>query len=99
MTDTVRHSGQLGDKPLGRRPSTVVIFGGRSEIGLEVATRLAPDNTVVLAARRADDLREEKRRILEAGATGIDCVEFDAVGLTPMSRYWIPSSSGTGPST
>lgn len=78
MTDTVRHSGQQGDKPPGRRPSTVVIFGGRSEIGLEVATRLAPGNTVVLAARRADDLREEKRRILEAGATGIDCVEFDA---------------------
>ena len=30
----------------------VVIFGGRSEIGLELATRLAPGATVLLAARR-----------------------------------------------
>ncbi len=27
----------------------IVIFGGRSEIGLELATRLAPGATVVLA--------------------------------------------------
>ena len=31
--------------------SVVAVFGGRSEIGLAVATRLAPGNTVVLAAR------------------------------------------------
>ncbi|MEU9807914.1 SDR family NAD(P)-dependent oxidoreductase [Mycobacterium sp. NPDC050853] len=67
MTDTVRHPGQL-----------VVIFGGRSEIGVEVATRLAPGNTVVLAARRADDLRDEELRVREAGAVAVDCIEFDA---------------------
>lgn len=78
MTDTVRHSGQLGDEPRARRPLTVVIFGGRSEIGLEVAIRLAPGNTVVLAARRADDLGDEERRVLEAGAAGVDRIEFDA---------------------
>ncbi|MGH3723404.1 MAG: SDR family NAD(P)-dependent oxidoreductase [Mycobacterium sp.] len=74
----MRHPGQLGDEPLARRPSTVVIFGGRSEIGVEVAARLAPGNTVVLAARRADDLQAEERRVREAGAVGIECVEFDA---------------------
>lgn len=56
----------------------MVIFGGRSEIGLEVATRLAPGNTVVLAARRADDLHDEERRVRDAGAVSVDCVEFDA---------------------
>ncbi|MBB4856306.1 short-subunit dehydrogenase [Mycobacteroides chelonae] len=70
MTDTVRHSGQL-----------VVIFGGRSEIGVQVATRLARGNTVVLAARRAEDLREEEQRVLDAGAIGVDRVEFDAAQL------------------
>ena len=34
--------------------SPVVIFGGRSEIGLELATRLAAGAIVVLAARGAD---------------------------------------------
>ena len=37
----------------------VVIFGGRSEIGLELATRLAPGATVLLAARRAAKLDDE----------------------------------------
>ena len=37
----------------------VVIFGGRSEIGTELARRLAPGATVVLAARRADQLSEQ----------------------------------------
>jgi short-subunit dehydrogenase len=37
----------------------VVIFGGRSEIGVELATRLAPGSTVVLAARGADRLVEQ----------------------------------------
>ena len=40
--------------------SVVVIFGGRSEIGLELAPRLAPGATVVLAARRADRPRPSR---------------------------------------
>ena len=35
---------------------TVLVLGGRSEIGLEVARRLAPGATVVLAARRSAEL-------------------------------------------
>lgn len=60
---------------------TVVIFGGRSEIGVEVATRLAPGRTVILAARRADDLADECAAVRAAGATTVHPVEFDADAL------------------
>ena len=46
----------------------VVIFGGRSEIGVEVAIRLAPAATVVLAARGADGLDEQVSAVRAAGA-------------------------------
>ncbi|GAB3703256.1 SDR family NAD(P)-dependent oxidoreductase [Mariniluteicoccus flavus] len=55
----------------------IAIFGGRSEIGLEIATRLAPGNTVVLAARPG---RMETAVLAceAAGATRVEVVEFDA---------------------
>jgi short-subunit dehydrogenase len=56
----------------------LLLLGGRSEIGLEVATRLAPGRTVVLAARRSSDLATQRSRVLQAGATTVDAVEFDA---------------------
>lgn len=65
-------------EPAGR---VVVIFGGRSEIGIEVATRLAPGATVVLAARRADDLAEEVSAVRAAGAKSVAVCEFDADAL------------------
>ena len=37
--------------PVDAQAGCVVVFGGRSEIGLAVARRLAPGRTVVLAAR------------------------------------------------
>jgi short-subunit dehydrogenase len=58
-----------------------VIFGGRSEIGVELAQRLAPGATVVLAARRADHLHEQVKALQRAGATRVDTVEFDADDL------------------
>jgi short-subunit dehydrogenase len=57
---------------------TVLVLGGRSEIGLAVARRLASGARVVLAARRADDLDEPERRLRNAGATEVHRVEFDA---------------------
>ena len=60
---------------------TVVVFGGRSEIGVAVARRLAPGSTVVLAARRADDLDAEEKVLRDAGAVAVDRVEFDADDL------------------
>lgn len=59
----------------------VVIFGGRSEIGLEVATRLARGATVVLAARGADRLANEVAAVMAAGATAVYVHEFDADDL------------------
>jgi short-subunit dehydrogenase len=60
---------------------TVIIFGGRSEIGLELATRLAPGATVVLAARGADLLADEAAAVRAAGAAAVHTVEFDADDL------------------
>jgi short-subunit dehydrogenase len=59
----------------------VVIFGGRSEIGLELGTRLAPGATVLLAARRADKLGDEVAAVRAAGATTVHVREFDADDL------------------
>ncbi len=55
-----------------------MLLGGRSEIGLEVATRLAPGRTVVLAARRSNELTAEQVRVQRAGAGAVHTVEFDA---------------------
>ena len=59
----------------------VVIFGGRSEIGTELARRLAPGATVVLAARGADRLSEQVAALQKAGAAKVDVREFDADDL------------------
>lgn len=60
----------------------VLLLGGRSEIGLAVARRLAAGATVVLAARRADDLATQRQALLTAGALVVDTVEFDADDLS-----------------
>ncbi|MTD57472.1 SDR family NAD(P)-dependent oxidoreductase [Amycolatopsis pithecellobii] len=61
---------------------TVLVLGGRSEIGLAVAQRLVePGRTVVLAARRSDDLGEQEALLRKAGAESVARVEFDADDL------------------
>jgi short-subunit dehydrogenase len=59
----------------------VAIFGGRSEIGLELATRLASGATVLLLARRADKLDDEVAAVRAAGAAAVHVREFDADDL------------------
>lgn len=59
----------------------MVIFGGRSEIGVQLAVRLAPGASVVLAARGADRLDAEAATVREAGAAAVHTVEFDADDL------------------
>ncbi|MEU8897452.1 SDR family NAD(P)-dependent oxidoreductase [Nocardia sp. NPDC048505] len=56
----------------------VLVLGGRSEIGLEVARRLAPGRVVILAARRSAELTEEIAAVRAAGASAVHGVEFDA---------------------
>jgi len=57
--------------------SVVAIFGGRSEIGLAVATRLAPGATVVLAARPGS-MDAAVSACRHAGAARVETIEFDA---------------------
>ncbi len=59
----------------------MLILGGRSEIGLELAVRLAPGASVVLAARGADLLGEQTSAIQAAGAAAVFTREFDADNL------------------
>jgi short-subunit dehydrogenase len=56
----------------------VVIFGGRSEIGSELALQLAPDATVVLAARDPQRLDEQRSALSAAGAEAVHVTAFDA---------------------
>jgi NAD(P)-dependent dehydrogenase (short-subunit alcohol dehydrogenase family) len=62
---------------------TILVLGGRSEIGLAVAERLA-DGTIVLAARRSCEL--DTFALLAAGATAVERVEFDADDLAGHGR-------------
>ena len=57
----------------------VLLLGGRSEIGLEVAERLVRSGarTVVLAARRSEELTGESARLRVLGAH-VETLEFDA---------------------
>ena len=64
----------------------VVIFGGRSEIGVELARRLAPGSTVVLAARSADRLDAELAAVHDAGAAAVHAKEFDADDVSGHGR-------------
>ncbi|MEE3062588.1 MAG: SDR family NAD(P)-dependent oxidoreductase [Actinomycetota bacterium] len=59
----------------------VLILGGRSEIGIELACHLAKGATVVLAARRADQLDEQVTAVKTAGAKAVHTREFDADDL------------------
>ncbi|WP_344417443.1 SDR family NAD(P)-dependent oxidoreductase [Amycolatopsis minnesotensis] len=62
--------------------STVLVLGGRSEIGLEVARGLAAEGrTIVLAARRSHDLDAQEDTLRAAGAGAVERVEFDADDL------------------
>ncbi|MFT3662387.1 MAG: SDR family NAD(P)-dependent oxidoreductase [Gordonia sp. (in: high G+C Gram-positive bacteria)] len=57
---------------------TIVLFGGRSEIGVATAVRLAAGRKVVLAARRPDDLADQTAALRAAGAAEVVTVGFDA---------------------
>ena len=60
-----------------------MVLGGRSEIGVAVAERLATDgaSAVVLAARRSDELSAEAARVRASGVTKVETIEFDADDL------------------
>lgn len=59
----------------------MVVFGGRSEIGSEVAARLARGSVVVLAARDPGRLGAASEALRAAGAFAVHSVAFDADDL------------------
>lgn len=59
----------------------VVVFGGRSEIGLAVAHRLAPGRTVVLASRPGGDVSALAAPLRAAGAAAVELFDFEADDL------------------
>ena len=59
----------------------MVIFGGRSEIGGELALRLCRDATVVLTTRGADRLDGQVAALRAAGAHAVHVKDFDADDL------------------
>ncbi|MBN4927070.1 SDR family NAD(P)-dependent oxidoreductase [Hoyosella rhizosphaerae] len=77
-------------------PGAVVILGGRSEIGLEVAQRFAPGRTVVLAARRSNELDAEVAKVKAAGATRVVTAEFDADDISSHDAFFADLTTNVG---
>mgnify|MGYP001367370843 CR=1 FL=1 len=75
----------------------VVIFGGRSEIGSELAVRLAPGAVVVLAARGADRLDAQVAAVRAAGAAAVHTCEFDADDVADHAGLGESIESAHGP--
>jgi NAD(P)-dependent dehydrogenase (short-subunit alcohol dehydrogenase family) len=78
---------------------TVLVLGGRSEIGLAVAERLVRGGSrkVVLAARRSKELDDEAARLLDAGAAIVERVEFDADDVAAHGTVLRDIADGHGP--
>ncbi len=78
---------------------TVLVLGGRSEIGLAVALRLVRNGagTIVLAARRAGDLESEVAALRDAGASAVHTVEFDADDVAAHEDFLAKVTAEHGP--
>lgn len=75
----------------------VVIFGGRSEIGVELATHLAPGRPVVLTTRGGDGLDQQVSAIRAAGATAVHVKAFDADDLASHASVLAELTTEHGP--
>lgn len=76
---------------------SILILGGRSEIGLDIAQRIAAGRKVILAARRSDDLAQEADHLRTAGASQVECVEFDADDLASHDEFLTRTFADHGP--
>ncbi|WP_291313558.1 SDR family NAD(P)-dependent oxidoreductase [Corynebacterium sp. UBA2622] len=65
---------------------TLLVLGGTSDIGGEVALRMCAGREVVLAVRDPARGRDVAKRMLEAGAAGARCVAFEAADLESHRR-------------
>lgn len=74
----------------------IAVFGGRSEIGLAIAERLSPGNTVVLAARPGP-MEAAVAACERAGAARVEVVEFDADDTDAHDRLVADIEGRVGP--
>jgi short-subunit dehydrogenase len=88
-------------KDTGARDNEVsevlVIFGGRSEIGVELAVHLAPGRPVVLTTRGSDSLDQQVSRLKAAGATAVHVKAFDADDLASHGQVLAELITEHGP--
>ena len=61
---------------------TLLILGGRSDIGGELALRQCAGRPVVLAARGEHSMEDLSAKLLRAGATAVHTLSFDAADVT-----------------
>jgi short-subunit dehydrogenase len=77
----------------------VVIFGGRSEIGGELAVRFARGAAVVLAARDPQRLDPQRAAVRAAGADAVHVTAFDADDLASHGPLLDAITAEHGPIT
>ncbi|WJY72668.1 SDR family NAD(P)-dependent oxidoreductase [Corynebacterium auriscanis] len=82
-------------KPQPLQGQKVAIFGATSEIGGEIALRLASGNHMVLAGRRMEALELLAAKVRQAGATGVDTLFFDATDC-PSHGVLLETIESTG---
>ena len=75
----------------------VAVFGGRSEIGMEVAKRLAPGAAVVLAVRPGVTTAAQAGLLTDAGAVDVRSVEFDADDVARHESVVLSIEAEVGP--
>lgn len=59
----------------------VLILGGRSDIGGEIARRVAPGKDIVLAARGTHGMDGREQQLRAAGARSVHLLDFDATNF------------------
>lgn len=77
---------------------TLLLLGGTSDIGGEVAVRLCAGRDVVLAGRNPGELGDVEKRMRDAGAASVRSIEFDAVDLA-SHRAVVDDAAQSGPIT
>lgn len=65
----------------------ILILGATSEIGGEVAARLANHNTITLAARRTEALDKLASRLVDNGAVAVHRVYFEADDVAAHRQF------------
>lgn len=74
----VEQTGPMAVNTQDLAPGCVLLLGGRSEIGLEIARQIGDGRVLILAARRSAELDAERQVMLDSGASDVHCVDFDA---------------------